>query len=206
VKYFISIVFLFSVLLASAQNDVFLVEGKIIGVNNQPVTDAYIFNARNMDKNISNSKGVFSVWVRPNDTLIISHISYFRKTVTVFSLLTNPTIQLDVDTITIEGVSISPNQKTDYEKAMKNIESIKFDFRAKPFDSYTETERIQELMNTENRALRVEASSISLLRFSPSKQIEKLVDKIKKRKKSRKNNRIQKKKKNKAKKERFFHN
>ncbi len=197
-KRLLIILFLFSFCTSFAQQEKFLIEGRIVGVNRMPVADAYVFNTRDLDKNITNSNGVFSIWVLPSDTLIISHISYFRKTVTVFSLLTNPTIQLNVDTVNIKGVNISPDQKTDYEKAMENIESIKFDFRKKPLDGYSETERMQELMNTENRVQRAEASSVSLLRFSPSEQIGKLVDKMKKRKKSRKEQAEKKKKKKKA--------
>jgi hypothetical protein len=193
-KQLIFFLFLFTFYTSFAQQEKFLIEGRVVGVNRMPVTDAYIFNTRDLDKNITNSNGVFSIWVLPSDTLIISHVSYFRKTVTVFSLLTNPTIQLNVDTINIKGVNISPDQKTDYEKAMKNIESIEFDFRPKPLDSYSETERMQELINTENSVYRVEASSVSLLRFSPSEQIGKLVDKMKKRKKKRKEQAVKEKK------------
>ncbi len=185
-KRFLFILFLFSFYISFAQQEKFQIEGRVVGVNRMPVADAYIFNTRDLDKNITNSNGVFSIWVLPSDTLIISHVSYFRKTVTVFSLLNNPTIQLNVDTINIEGINISPDQKTDYEKAMENIESIKFDFRKKPLDGYSETERMQEVINTENRVYRVEAASVSLLRFSPSEQIGKLIDKMKKHKKKRK--------------------
>ena len=168
-----------------AQQEEFQIEGRILGAQNKPVADAYIFNTRDLEKDVSNSNGVFSVWVLPGDTLIISHVSYFRKIVSVFSLLTNPTVKLSIDTVNIKGVNVSPNQKTDTEKAMENIESIKFDFRPQPDDDYTETERMQMLMNTENRVQRAAASSVSLLRFSPSEQIGKIFSKIKKRKKSK---------------------
>lgn len=187
------ILFFFSFFTSFAQTERFQIEGRVVGINRMPVADAYVFNSRDLDKNITNANGVFSIWVLPSDTLIISHVSYFRKTVTVFSLLTNPTIQLNVDTINIKGIDVSPNQKTDYEKAMENIESIKFDFRPKPLDSYTESERMKEVLSANNRVQRVEASSVSLLRFSPSEQIGKLIDKIKRKKKKRKENSTKKK-------------
>ncbi len=176
-----------------AQQEKFQIEGQVVGKSGNPVADAYVLNFRDSDKNITNSNGVFSIWVLPGDSLLVSHVSYFRKVVTVYSLLVNPVITLEIDTINIKGVNVSPNQKTDREKALENIESIKFDFRPQPDDGYTETERMQELLNTENRVQRVEASSISLLRFSPSEQIGKIVAKAKKRKKSRQFNSTKKK-------------
>ena len=168
-----------------AQQDLFQIEGRILGAQMKPVADAYIFNFRNLDKNITNSNGVFSIWVKPGDSLTISHVSYYRKIVTVHSLLVNPIIMLEVDTIAIKGVNVSPNQKTDTEKAMENIESIKFDFRPQPDDNYTETERMQLLMNTEDRVQRTASYSLSLLKFSPSEKIGNFFEKRKRRKKAK---------------------
>ncbi len=167
-----------------SQQDLFQIEGQLVNAQMKPVADAYIFNFRNLDKNITNSNGVFSIWVKPGDSLTISHVSYFRKIVTVHSLLINPIILLEIDTINIQEVNVSPNQKTDYEKAMKNIESIPFTVFPLPSDNYTESERIQLLMNTENMVQRTAASSVSLMKFSPSEEIGKLIERLKKRKKS----------------------
>ena len=179
------ILLLFAFYSSFSQQDLFQVEGRILGAQMKPVADAYIFNFRNLDKNVTNSNGVFSIWVKPGDSLTISHVSYFRKTVTVHSLLINPIVMLEIDTIAIKGVNVSPNQKTDTEKAMENIESIKFDFRPQPDDNYTETERMQLLMNTEDRVQRTASYSLSLLKFSPSEQISNYFEKRKKRKKSK---------------------
>ncbi len=176
---------LFTFYSSFSQQDLFQIEGRILGVQMKPVADAYIFNFRNLDKNITNSNGVFSIWVKPGDSLTISHVSYYRKTVTVHSLLVNPIIILEVDTIAIKGVNVSPNQKTDTEKAMENIESIKFDFRPQPDDNYTETERMQLLMNTEDRVQRTASYSLSLLKFSPSEKIGNFFENRKKRKKAK---------------------
>ena len=169
------LILLFTSYSSFSQQDLFQIEGRILGAQMKPVADAYIFNFRNLDKNITNSNGVFSIWVKPGDSLTISHVSYYRKTVTVHSLLVNPIIMLEVDTIAIKGVNVSPNQKTDTEKAMENIESIKFDFRPQPDDNYTETERMQLLMNTENRVQRTASYSLNLLQFSPSEKIIKMM-------------------------------
>ncbi len=179
------IILLFAFYSSFSQQDLFQIEGRILGAQMKPVADAYIFNFRNLDKNITNSNGVFSIWVKPGDSLTISHVSYYRKTVTVHSLLINPIIILEIDTIVIKGVNVSPNQKTDTEKAMENIESIKFDFRLQPDDNYTESERMQLLMNTEDRVQRTASYSLSLLRFSPSEKIGNFFEKRKKRKKAK---------------------
>ncbi len=179
------LILLFTSYSSFSQQDLFQIEGRILGAQMKPVADAYIFNFRNLDKNITNSNGVFSIWVKPGDSLTISHVSYYRKTVTVHSLLVNPIIMLEVDTIAIKGVNVSPNQKTDTEKAMENIESIKFDFRPQPDDNYTETERMQLLMNTENRVQRTASYSLNLLQFSPSEKISNFFEKRKKRRKAK---------------------
>lgn len=168
-----------------SQEEEFQIEARIVGINGKPIADAYIINFRNLDKNVSKLNGVINMWVLPSDSLVISHISYFRKTVTVHALLINPIIQLELDTIAIKDINVFSRQKTDSEKAAENIESIQFDFRPQPRDSYTESERMQLLLNTENRVQRTAAYSVNLLRFSPSEQIGKLFKKMKKRKKSR---------------------
>ncbi len=180
-----TILLLFAFYSSFSQQDLFQIEGRILGAQMKPVADAYIFNFRNLDKNITNSNGVFSIWVKPGDSLTISHVSYYRKIVTVHSLLVNPIIMLEVDTIAIKGVNVSPNQKTDTEKAMENIESIKFDFRPQPDDNYTESERMQLLMNTEDRVQRTASYSLSLLKFSPSEKIGNFFENRKKRKKAK---------------------
>lgn len=136
-----------------------------------------------MDKNITNYRGIFSIWVSPGDSLIISHISYFRKVVTVHTLLSNPIVHLQLDTVNIKDVVVSPGQKTDYEKAQENIKSIDFDIRPQPDDKFTESERVEFLLNTENIVHRSAASSVSFLNFSPSEKIKKLFTKRKQREK-----------------------
>src|SRR5690606_33565907 len=149
---------------------------------NNPISDSYIFNERNSIKSVSKSNGVFDVLVLPGDSIIISHISFIRKVVTVHQLLVNPVVQLELDTINIKPVNISASEKSDYQNAMKNIESIKFDFRPQPDDNYTERERMKTLFNTENQVERAHSNSLNLMQFSPSKEIGKLISKRQKRK------------------------
>ena len=99
--------------------------------------------------------------------------------------MVNPVVQLEIDTINIRSVNVSASQRTDYEKAMTNIQRIEFDFRPSPEDGFTESERMKVLMQSEDEIQRVSASSVSLVRFSPSEEIGKLISKRKKKKEAR---------------------
>lgn len=162
----------------------FIIEGKIIGHNGIPVSDAYLINFRDLNKTVTNSSGIFSMQVQPSDSLVISHISYHRKIISVYQLLVNPTIQLQVDSISISEINISPDQQTDYERARENIESIK----SMNIPSFTkikpEPDPVLEMATEHNRVMRTEASSISIYRFSPSEKIGKLFKKFKKKDKT----------------------
>ena len=175
----------FVVLISSAQDKEFNLQGQVVDSKQYPIPDAYIINLRNSVKDVSRSNGVFEVGVLPGDSIVISHISFLRKVVTVHQLMINPIVQLDLDTINIRPVNISASQKSDYEKALKNMESIQFDFRPQPEDNYTETEKMQVLMNTEDRVQRTASSSLSLVRFSPSEEIGKMFAKRKKKKEAK---------------------
>jgi hypothetical protein len=181
-KYIFTLLLFFTVFLANAQQTEFTLQGRTTDQAQNPVADAYIVNIRNSEKSISTSNGIFELKVIPSDTLIVSHISFLRKVVTVYELLVNPNVTLETDTVNIKTINVGGNRETDYDAAMKNISSIQFDPRALTDDSFTETERTTELMKTENRVLRTEASSISLVRFSPSEVIGKWAEKRKKRK------------------------
>ncbi|MBK6285545.1 MAG: hypothetical protein IPF54_25340 [Draconibacterium sp.] len=100
----------------------------------------------------------------------------------MYQLLVNPLVQLELDTINIRPVNISASEKSEYEKAMKNIENIQFDFRPQPDDTYTESERMKSLLNTENQVERAYSNSLNFMQFSPSEEIGKLISKRKKKK------------------------
>lgn len=177
-------ILLFICTVSLAQQTEFLLQGKVVDKNGNPVPDTYIINSRNFDKNTSRGNGVFDMEVLPSDSLIISHVSFFRKMVTVFQLMKNPVIQLDLDTINILQVDVLSDQMTDAERAEENINNINFDIKPKPGgDAYTESERMNDLLNSENRVMRSEASAVTY-QFSPSAVIGNIIDKIEKRKKS----------------------
>jgi len=184
---------------AFSQENEFQLEGRIIGLFGKPVADAYLINFRNMDKNTTNSNGVFSISVLPSDSMIVSHISYHRKIVSVYQILLNPIVELEVDSINIAEINISPDQKTDYERARDNIEPIK----SIEFPSFTkikeEPNPVLEMATANNRVLRTEASSVSLVRFSPSEQLNKLFKKFKKKDKTKDFNSTKKQKKQESK-------
>jgi len=184
-KQLLLLILVFSFLSSFAQDKEFFLQGQIVDAKQNTISDVYLFNPRNSSKTISRLNGVFDMWVLPADSIIISHISYLRKTVTVYQLMLNPIVQLDIDTINIRPVNVSASQRTEYDKAMKNIERIEFDFRPKTDDVYTETERMQSLMQKEDQVQRVAASSVSLLRFSPSEEINKIFAKHRKKKESK---------------------
>lgn len=166
-----------------SQNE-FRIEGRIVGHNGHPVSDAYLINYRDLAKDITNHNGIFSIQVLPSDSLVISHISYQRKVVTVFQLMINPIIQLEIDSLNITEINISPDQQTEYERARENIESIKL----MNIPSFTkikpEPDPVLEMATEHNRVMRTEASSISIYRFSPSEQIGKLFKVFKKKDKT----------------------
>jgi hypothetical protein len=165
-----------------SQEKEFYLQGQVVDQNNNPISDTYIFNERSSVKSVSRDNGIFDVMVLPGDSIIISHISFIRKVVTVHQLMVNPVVQLEIDTINIRPVNISASERSDYEKAMKNIDRIEFDFRPQPDDAFTETERMKTLMNTENQVERAYSNSLNLLQFSPSEEIGKFISKRKKKK------------------------
>jgi hypothetical protein len=179
------LIFIFAVLNSFSQEKEFYLQGQVVDSNKNPISDAYIFNERSSMKSVSRGNGIFDVMVLPGDTIIVSHISFIRKTVTVHQLMVNPVVELEIDTINIRPVNISANEMSDYQKAMKNIDRIEFDFRPQPDDAFTETERMRALMNTENQVERAYSNSLNLLQFSPSEEIGKLISKRKKRKEAK---------------------
>jgi hypothetical protein len=184
-KKLLLLILIFAFLSSVAQEKEFHLQGQVVDAKQNPISDVYLFNPRNSGKNVSRPNGVFDVWVLPGDSIIISHISFLRKSVTAYQLMVNPIVQLELDTIKIRSVNVSASQRTDYEKAMKNMERIEYDFKPLPTDNYTETEKMQVLMKTEDRVQRTAASSVSLARFSPSEEIGKMIAKRKKKKEAK---------------------
>lgn len=165
-----------------SQQEEFQLEGMVVDSTSRPIADVYIINLRNHEKSVSKQNGIFEMSVLPEDSLVLTHISYDRKIINVFTLLKNPVIKLIGENLNIRQVDVSPNQKTDYQRAMNNIYSIS---NIKYFDDPkidTEPELSMQMMTEHNRYLRSEATSIRLLRFSPSEEIQKLIGSSKKKK------------------------
>ncbi len=165
-----------------AQEQKFLIEGKIVDETGNPITDVYIVNLNNHDKDVSHPNGIFAIWVSPGDSLILSHISYFRKIVSVHTLLINPIITLESENVDIPEVRVSPIQRSDVDRANQNLmflEDYKAPVRMRVQDE--ESEPVSTLVTEHNSIMRSEASSVSLVRFSPSENIGKLFTKLKKK-------------------------
>nr|WP_319997507.1 hypothetical protein [uncultured Draconibacterium sp.] len=153
----------------------FLIQGQIVDQYDYPISDVYVVNLNNHDKDISLKNGVFSIWVSPGDSLVLSHISYFRKIVSVHALLVNPKVELVSENIDIQEVVVSPEQTTKADKAKENIAFMKdYSPPVKFRMAEEETNPITTIMTENNDLMRSEASSLSIVRFSPSENIGKL--------------------------------
>lgn len=185
---------LFTFYISNAQQEEFQLKGKILNSNHDPVSDAYIINFRDLKKVISQNNGDFNMWVQPGDSLMISHISYYRKKIYVDKVKINPFIILQIDTINIIRVDVSPNHKEDEDRARDNLKFL----TELEVPSYTkikpEMDPVNQMILENNKLMRSEASSISLYRFSPSEQIGKILQKFRKRKKSNQYSSIKNKK------------
>ena len=185
-----TLLFLLAFVTVHAQE--FALQGKITDNAQNPVSDAYVFNIRNAAKCFSTGNGLFELRVQPADTLIISHISFLRKVVTVYELLKNPVVMLETDTLSIKPVKVTGTLQTAHDQAMKNINYKAFDPLPRIGDNFSLTERTTELMKTEKRELRTEASSVKIASFSPSVVFGKLAEKRAKRRIAKENNSIRK--------------
>lgn len=173
----LSLFVLFS--LGQVENKI-LIQVLVVDQNDNPVSDVYIVNMNTQEKDVSRPNGVFTIWVTPDDSLAVSHISYERQIITANSVLVNPKIVLKSDNINIKEINVSANQKSEMERAMENIEQMKFDMRTQPDDALTESERVHQAVTANNRIERSSAGMLSLFKFSPSSSIKKVADKLKK--------------------------
>jgi hypothetical protein len=173
------LIFIYSV--ALSQEKEFQIQAQIVDTNAKPVGDVYILNYRNLDKAVSRPNGVFDMSVLPGDSLMISHVSYVNKIIRVFDILVNPVVQIEMDTINILQVNVSPEQKTDYDRARENLMFLS-ELKVPKFEKIKPEETpVMQMIKEHNSIFRSEASSISILRFSPSG----ITDKAKKRLKNR---------------------
>ncbi len=165
-----------------AQQEKFQLEGMVVDSLAQPVSDVYIINYRTQEKAVSKSNGIFRINVLPGDSLFFNHISYLKKVIRVFDLLKNPVVVLQAENVNLRQVIVGPNQKTDYERARENVSFLP-ELKVIPFTKIkTEQEPAMQMMIQNNPVLSNEASSVSVVRFSPSEQIGKWLKKRKIRK------------------------
>jgi len=178
----ITILLLALCLSSTAQLKRFLVQGQVVDQNNNPVSDVYIVNLSNHEKDISTSNGVFSFWVSTTDSLVFSHISYHRKIVSVHTLLVNPKMQLTSESVDIQEVTVTPEQQSDLDRANENLEFM--NEYSTPIRARMAEEQpgpVLTIMTEYNDLMRSEAASLSFVRFSPSENIGKLFTRLKKK-------------------------
>lgn len=165
-----------------AQEVRFMIQGKIVNQKDEPISDVYIVNLVTNEKDISRSDGVFTIRVLPSDSIILSHISYFRKVVRIHDILLEPVIKLYSENVDIPEVMVTPEQQSDIDRANNNLQFLnQYKPTAKMRMKDEELDPVTAIMTEQNDQMRVEASSISLVRFSPSENIGKLFTKLKKR-------------------------
>ncbi|WP_167605336.1 hypothetical protein [Maribellus sediminis] len=161
--------FLFSGLVSEAQHEAFLIEGRIVDQNGMAIPDVYVVNLRNHDKDISRDNGVFTIWVTPSDSLVLSHISYIRKVVRVQTILVNPMIEMYSEHINVPEIRVSPEQISDLDRANDNLKFInQYEVPAFTKISADQQNPVSAVITENNRQMRVEAASVSIVRFSPS--------------------------------------
>lgn len=158
----------------------------MVDSNFLPVADAIIVNQRSLQKTLSRKNGIFDATVLPRDTLIITHISFYRTFISVSNILINPEIVLASDTVQLRQIDVVSGMMSDSARAAKNIANFVFDPRPNGYDIYTESERMKNLLQKENRIERVMASSLTY-QFSPSEVIGRIIEKFEYRKKIREN-------------------
>jgi hypothetical protein len=180
------------------EKEKFQLEARVIDTNGKPIEDAYIINFNDFNKYVSRPNGVFNIWVQASDSLIISHISYHRRVVTVYEILVNPYIELKLDSVNIQEVNISPNQKTESQIAKDNVADIKLqNFSTIPKiddDPNPETAAVNQMVTEHNKVLRSEAQSLRIIQFSPGEIFGKIKKKRRARKKSKEYDSTRKKK------------
>lgn len=163
------------------QENRFSIQAKIVDIEGEPISDVYIVNLNSNEKDISLSNGIFTINASAGDSLVLSHISYFRKIVTIHSILINPIIEMFSENVDIPEVRVTPDQKSDVDRAYQNMEFLdEYNPEVKIRIAAEEPDPVSTVMTENNDLMRSEASSLSLVRFSPSENIGKLFTKLKK--------------------------
>jgi len=179
-KKLFTILLLFNCLALAAQQEKFLVQGKIVDENGESLPDVYIINLSTHDRDISRDNGFFALWVTPSDSLLFSHISFYRKILKVPSIMINPIVKMESEHIGMQEIVVSPNRKTDMDRAKDNLSFLKA-YEVPPFQKINPDNNspVITIATENNRIMRVEASSVSIFRFSPSDVMGRLIRRTK---------------------------
>lgn len=173
-----TILLLFFSLAVSGQAQKFLIEGRVTDQFGDAIPDVYVVNLNSHDKDISGANGVFSVWVAPSDSLILSHISYFRKKVSVYSLLVNPLVKLISEDVNIPEIQVAAQQRSDQDRARQNMEFL-MTYQTAAGKITEGLDPVRDIVTANNRLMKSEAASLTFFSFSPSEQLQKLFLKLK---------------------------
>ncbi|MFV0591346.1 MAG: hypothetical protein ACK5M7_08180 [Draconibacterium sp.] len=167
-KKLLTIIFLFCCLALVAQQEKFHVQGKLVDEKGESLPDVYVINLNTHEKDISRDNGMFSLEVSSGDSLLFSHISFFRKVLEVHSILINPIIKLESEHIGMKEIVVSPDKKTDMDRARENLTFLN-KYEA-PFQKINPDNNspVTVILTENNREMRVNAASVSFFRFSPS--------------------------------------
>ena len=169
---------------AYAQDSKFIIEGQIVDSIGLPIADVYVINPKTLEKDITRANGIFKLPVNPEDSLVVSHIAFFRQTVSVYQLLHNPVITLEFEDLLIPEIFVSPKNMTDQERAQQNMKFLN-DYRPPKYNKLNpEVDITTQTITAHNRLMRTEAGSVSLLPILglPVKLIDKFFEKRKRRK------------------------
>jgi len=182
IKYLLPVLFLIPAF-AFSQEKEFMLKGRILGPDATPVENAYIINYRDLSVFSSRADGRFNIWAQPGDSLLINHISFLRKKIYADSVRKYPGIYLEYDTVMIGQVNIGPDPEKlkkyveETEKSIRNADIIVFK-RMNP-----DANQVSSTITENNIVFRSQASSVSIVSFSPSAIITTISDKKKKKQK-----------------------
>lgn len=118
------LVFIFSSLSLSAQYKV--IEGKI--TNEFEVEGIHILNTSSRINTVTDAEGLFSINVKPNDTLFISSVKYIpQKVVVTTKIYDSERLEIQLQEIVneLDEVFLGPNLSGNIEQDLKNIKTEK---------------------------------------------------------------------------------
>lgn len=177
---FTAFVICFSFLAAYSQNEKIRLTGQLKDKQGNPVEDAYVINFSDQVGINSNKQGFFSLWVNKGDSLMIIHISFLRKKIYSDSVLFNPEIVLEPEVFQINNINVFSKLKEQPGEVSEFLDFEKYPIKLKFGLSDSEVRKMNDIATRENKIFRSEATSVRILKFSPSYEFKKLKRFIKK--------------------------